>query len=45
MDKVIDDAVAWRLETVLLGPLTDPSMDNGYCQRGTLKGKTFNELV
>jgi hypothetical protein len=30
---------------VLLGPLTDPAMDNGHRQRGTLEGQTFNELM
>ncbi len=44
-DNVIDGAVAWWREMVLLGPLTDPSMDNGHRQRGTLEGQTFNELM
>jgi hypothetical protein len=30
---------------VLLGPLIDPSMDNGHRQWGTLEGQTFNELM
>src|SRR5207244_7075250 len=44
-DNVIDDAVAWRLEMVLLSHLTDLSMDKGHRQWGTLEGETFNELV
>src|SRR5262249_14995226 len=45
MDNVIDGAVAWWREMVLLGPLIDPSMDNGHCERGRVEGKTFNERM
>src|SRR4029453_7478041 len=44
-DNVRDGAVAWWRAMVLLGPLTDPAMDKGHRQRGTLEGQTFNELM